>query len=67
MKEADIRVAITAQNYELYYQPKFESVEKKLIGAEALMRLKVNGKVLGPDDFMPMSMKWNKWKRCKIF
>ena len=54
MKEADIRVAITAQNYELYYQPKFESVEKKLIGAEALMRLKVNGKVLGPDDFMPI-------------
>lgn len=54
MKEADIRVAITAQNYELYYQPKFESIEKKLIGAEALMRLKVNGKVLGPDDFMPI-------------
>lgn len=54
MNEAEIRSAITAQKYELYYQPKFESVKKKLVGAEALMRLNVGGEIIVPDHFMPL-------------
>ena len=45
--------AIETKEFMAYYQPKVSSEDGKLIGAEALIRWKKDGKFIFPDQFIP--------------
>ena len=45
--------AIETKEFMAYYQPKVSSEDKNIIGAEALVRWKKNGKFIFPDQFIP--------------
>ena len=54
--EKTIRNAVNHDNFELYYQPIFEIVDRRLIGFEALIRLRAeDGSLLPPLLFMPVA------------
>ncbi|NPA72639.1 MAG: EAL domain-containing protein [Gammaproteobacteria bacterium] len=54
--ENDLRVAIKASQFELYYQPKTDTVTGEIIGAEALIRWNHPTKGLVPPDvFIPIA------------
>ncbi len=56
--ENQLRDAIAAGDFELYYQPQFDSVSKKLRGVEALIRWRKNdGKLVSPAVFIPLAEK----------
>ncbi|MGX7419994.1 EAL domain-containing protein [Carnobacterium gallinarum] len=67
ISETEIKLAIQEQNYVLYYQPKFENKSRKIIGAEALMRLKVNDELLLPDAFLHIVLAIGEMERMQIF
>lgn len=49
---------ITENRFEVYYQPIFSVKENKIIGAEALIRLKdEDGAFISPEDFIPIAEK----------
>ncbi len=51
----DLRHAIANGDLTLVYQPKFELVTARIVGAEALLRWpRPDGQVLTPDDFLPL-------------
>ena len=50
--EAELRVAMEKQQFELYYQPVINPISNKLQGFEALIRWNVDGKVRTPYEFM---------------
>ncbi len=53
-----LRKAITNQQFALYFQPKVRLMEKKIVGAEALIRWKTEeGKYIPPSDFIPIAEK----------
>lgn len=46
--------AIEDKEFVLYYQPKFEIATQKIVGAEALVRWFADGKMMPPNDFIPL-------------
>ena len=50
---SSIDKAIETKEFVAYYQPKVSSEDGKLIGAEALIRWKKDGKFIFPDQFIP--------------
>ncbi|MCC5815509.1 MAG: EAL domain-containing protein [Leptospira sp.] len=52
--ENQIRQAFANQEFEFYYQPKFDSFKKNLTGSEALIRCMHRDVFIGPDIFIPI-------------
>lgn len=54
--EIQLKQNLESNGMMLYYQPIIDVASKHLIGAEALVRMPVNGnKVLHPDEFIPLA------------
>ena len=53
MKEELIN-SIKNNEFIIYLQPKFNTKTEKIVGAEALIRKQVNGKLIMPDKFIPL-------------
>lgn len=53
MKE-DLLNSIKNNEFKIYLQPKFDTISEKIVGAEALVRKFVNGKIIMPDSFVPV-------------
>ena len=54
--EADLRSALENNRFELFYQPKINSISDKVSGAEALVRWKAtDGRYISPADFIPVA------------
>lgn len=53
--ERDLRHAIESNEFELHYQPKFDAISRRLIGAEALLRWRHPQRgMMSPADFIPV-------------
>jgi PAS domain S-box-containing protein len=53
--EHDLRRAIEEEQFELYYQPKYDSHSRRLVGAEAVIRWHHPGSgMVPPDTFVPI-------------
>lgn len=53
--EHDLRGAIEREEFELFYQPKFEAATQRLSGAEALLRWRHPQRgLVSPDEFIPV-------------
>jgi len=53
--ERDLRQAIGSNQLELHYQPKFDAISRRLIGAEALLRWRHPHRgMMSPADFIPV-------------
>lgn len=53
-----LRAGMSEGRFEVYYQPLYSTEKKRLIGAEALIRLRDdNGEFISPEDFIPISEK----------
>lgn len=51
-----MRVALENQEFEVYYQPKWDAKHSTIIGAEALVRWRQgDGQLIAPVDFIPMA------------
>lgn len=46
--------ALKEEEFKIWYQPKYNPVTKKLVGAEALVRWQKDGKLLPPGKFIPI-------------
>ncbi len=56
--EHALRNGLTENRFDVFYQPIWSTAEKKLIGAEALIRLKdEQGHFISPEDFIPIAEK----------
>lgn len=56
--ENKLRDAVFQQNFTMYYQPQFRTMDKKLRGVEALIRWKDdNGRMVSPAVFIPIAEK----------
>ena len=56
--EHSLRNGLTENRFDVFYQPIWSTEEKKLIGAEALIRLKdEQGLFISPEDFIPIAEK----------
>ena len=56
--ERVLRGGMSEGRFEVYYQPLYSTAKKRLIGAEALIRLRdANGEFISPEDFIPISEK----------
>jgi len=54
--EKDLKKALTQQQFELYYQPKVNLTNRKVIGLEALIRWNHPDKgLVQPNDFIPLA------------
>ncbi|MEW8563794.1 MAG: EAL domain-containing protein, partial [Candidatus Thiodiazotropha sp.] len=54
--EADLRHALKWGEFELYYQPILNTLDGRLIGAEALIRwISPKRGLVGPDEFIPLA------------
>jgi PAS domain S-box-containing protein/diguanylate cyclase (GGDEF)-like protein len=53
--ERDLRRAIEQQEFELHYQPKFDTLSRRMVGAEALLRWRhPRIGMVTPDEFIPV-------------
>jgi len=53
--EHDLRRAIEQQEFELHYQPKFDTLSRRMVGAEALLRWRhPRTGLMSPDAFIPV-------------
>ena len=52
--ESDFKEAIENKEFEVWYQPKFNTETEKMIGAEALVRWRKEGKWISPGEFIPI-------------
>ena len=52
--EANFQKALDEQEFMVYYQPKVDLKEYRLVGAESLCRWMKDGRVLSPDNFIPV-------------
>lgn len=51
-----LRNALTEKRFDVYYQPIYSAQKKRLIGAEALIRMKdEEGNFVSPEEFIPIS------------
>ncbi|VAW76202.1 diguanylate cyclase/phosphodiesterase (GGDEF & EAL domains) with PAS/PAC sensor(s) [hydrothermal vent metagenome] len=55
----DLKQAITKNQFELYYQPKFSFITGDLMGAEALLRWNRGDEFVMPDTFIPIAEQTN--------
>ena len=56
--ERVLRAGMSEGRFEVFYQPLYSTQKKRLIGAEALIRLRdENGDFISPEDFIPISEK----------
>ncbi|MBQ8198820.1 MAG: GGDEF domain-containing protein [Lachnospiraceae bacterium] len=56
--ENQLKEAIESEDFELYYQPQYDSLSNKLRGVEALIRWrKHDGKLVSPAVFIPLAEK----------
>ncbi len=56
--ENELKSAVDTGAFELYYQPQFDAVSKKLRGVEALLRWRnQKGKMISPSVFIPIAEK----------
>jgi len=56
--EDELKTAVENGSFELYYQPQFDSISKKLRGVEALLRWRnQKGKMVSPSVFIPIAEK----------
>lgn len=56
--EHSLRKGLLENRFKVYYQPIFSTSKKKLIGAEALIRLQdEKGNFISPEDFIPIAEK----------
>lgn len=53
--ETELRCAIEKKQFELYYQPIINPNNKQVLGFEALIRWKVDGKIRSPDQFISIA------------
>ncbi|WP_191016428.1 GGDEF domain-containing phosphodiesterase [Treponema zioleckii] len=54
MMEDNFETAIAKKDFKIYFQPKYNPQTKKLIGAEALVRWVRDGKIVPPNEFIPL-------------
>ena len=55
-KESALFKAITNNDFELYFQPKFDAQHNRLHGFEALVRWpQDDGSIITPDEFIPLA------------
>ena len=54
--EAGLRRALKDGEFEVYYQPRYHAVDRRVAGAEALLRWRssAEGKFVPPDEFVPV-------------
>ncbi|MEG1291796.1 MAG: transporter substrate-binding domain-containing protein, partial [Lachnospiraceae bacterium] len=53
--ENKMEAALKAREFQVYLQPKYDLQTEKIIGAEALVRwVKPDGKIISPDEFVPL-------------
>ncbi|MCR4579561.1 MAG: EAL domain-containing protein [Treponema sp.] len=56
--EYALKNGITQNRFDVYYQPIYSTSDKRIIGAEALIRLRdEKGSFLSPEDFIPIAEK----------
>lgn len=53
--ENGLKKAQEADEFELFYQPKYDSRSQRLIGAEALLRWRVGDNWISPAEFVPVA------------
>ncbi|MGL4369871.1 MAG: putative bifunctional diguanylate cyclase/phosphodiesterase, partial [Spirochaetota bacterium] len=53
--ETDLRIAIVANQFEVFYQPKLDLASGKITGFEGLARWRKNGIIIPPADFIPLA------------
>lgn len=53
--EDEMEYAYANKNFVVYYQPKYGSKDKKITGAEALIRWKKDGTIVPPYKFIPVA------------
>ena len=53
--ESALRQAIALNELELHFQPKIALVDQRLCGAEALIRWRHDGRLIPPDQFIPVA------------
>jgi diguanylate cyclase (GGDEF)-like protein len=53
--EYKLRKAIEAQEFELFYQPLVDMDSGRILGAEALVRWRSEGKIVSPVEFIPLA------------
>ena len=52
--QAEFRIALKTEEFQVYYQPKVDISSRKIIGAEALCRWLKNGIIVPPMEFIPI-------------
>tara|TARA_R110002049_G_scaffold225521_1_gene397397 strand:+ start:21492 stop:23495 length:2004 start_codon:yes stop_codon:yes gene_type:complete len=57
--ESNLRNALHNDEFELYFQPKLDTVNGSSFSAEALIRWRKNGKILLPGEFIPVAERSN--------
>ncbi|MGL5616927.1 MAG: EAL domain-containing protein, partial [Sarcina sp.] len=53
--EKKLKKAIEEEEFEMYLQPIYSINNDKIVGSEALIRWKVDGKIISPDKFIPLA------------
>lgn len=54
----ELFLSLKNNNFEVYYQPKYDYKHKMIIGSEALIRLKRNGKIVPASEFINIAEKY---------
>lgn len=52
--ESEMNKALKNKEFKVYYQPKINTKEETIYGAEALVRWEHNGKIIPPNEFIPL-------------
>jgi diguanylate cyclase (GGDEF)-like protein len=54
--EAGLRRALKDGEFEIYYQPRYQAADRRVVGTEALLRWRssAEGKFVPPDEFVPV-------------
>ena len=52
--ESEMNKALKNKEFKVYYQPKINTKEETIYGAEALVRWEHNGEIIPPNEFIPL-------------